>query len=106
MWLTKKGIVMVGSKDHLSTLEAKSLTSKTATSYTAIHRVVDGPFTQADLGYEWDGPQESEAYLLVLLEHGGMIEEVEWYVQTLDDAYDMVKHFKGSIDPIVIQGDT
>lgn len=89
---------MVGSKGHLIT--------PTATSYAAIHRVVDGPFTQQDLGYEWDGPQEAEAYLVVLLEHNGNTEEVEWYVHTLDDAYDMVKHFKGSVDPIVIQGDT
>jgi len=96
MWLTKKGIVMVGSKAPLS--------SPIATSYTAIHRVVEGPFTQEDLGYEWDGPQEAEAYLVVLLEHDGELEEVEWYCATLDDAYDIVKHFKGSIEPIVIEG--
>lgn len=74
------------------------------TSYTAIHNVVDGPFTQMDLGYEWDGPQEAEAYLVVKLEHNGKVEDVEWYFLTLDDAYDMVKHFKGSIEPIVIEG--
>lgn len=77
---------------------------ETPTSYTAIHRVVEGPFTQMDLGYEWDGPQEAEAYLLVLLEHDGKLEEVEWYCHTVDDAYDIVKHFKGSIEPMVIEG--
>ena len=78
--------------------------SSTTTNYTAIHNVVDGPYTQMDLGYEWDGPQEAEAYLVVKLEHNGQIEDVEWYFNTLDDAYDMVKHFKGSIEPVVIEG--
>ena len=87
---------MVGLKAPLST--------QTPTNYTAIHNVVDGPYTQMDLGYEWDGPQEAEAYLVVKLEYNGQIEDVEWYFNTLDDAYDMVKHFKGSIEPIVIEG--
>ena len=72
-----------------------------------IHNVLDGPYTQMDLGYEWDGPQEAEAYLVVKLEYNNEINDVEWYFSTLDEAYVWVKHFKTSIDPIVIQnGDT
>ena len=71
-----------------------------------IHNVLDGPYTQMDLGYEWDGPQEAEAYLVVKLEYNNEINDVEWYFSTLDEAYVWVKHFKVSIDPIVIEGNT
>jgi len=69
-----------------------------------IHNVIDGPYTQTDLGYEWDGPQEAEAYLVVKLEYNNEINDVEWYFSALDEAYVWVKHFKVSIDPIVIEG--
>ena len=71
-----------------------------------IHNVIDGPYTQMDLGYEWDGPQEAGAYLVVKLEYNNEINDVEWYFSTLDEAYVWVKHFKVSIDPIVIEGNT
>ena len=47
-----------------------------------IHNVIDGPYTQMDLGYEWDGPQEAEAYLVVKLEYDSEINDVEWYFST------------------------
>jgi len=81
---------------------AKDVTS-TNQSIT-IYNVLDGPYTQGDLGVNWDGPYEAEAYLLVKLEYGGKVSDVEWYFSTLDEAYVWVKHFKVSIDPIVIEG--
>lgn len=71
-----------------------------------IHRVIEGPFTQDDLQDEWTGPEDADCYLVVLLEVDGATEEVEWYFFTMDEAYEMVKHFKSSIEPIVITGGT
>lgn len=68
-----------------------------------IYNVISGPYTQMDLGYEWDGPQDAEAYLVVKAEVDGEIDDIEWYFSTVDEAYEWVKHFKVSIDPIVIQ---
>jgi len=97
MKLTRIGMRMAGLTDTTtSPVEAdQSIT---------IHNVIDGPYTQMDLGYEWDGPQEAEAYLVVKLEYNNEINDVEWYFSTLDEAYVWVKHFKVSIDPIVIEG--
>ena len=69
-----------------------------------IHSVLDGPYTQGDLGVNWDGPYEAEAYLLVKLECGGKVSDVEWYFETVEEAFTWVRHFKQSIDPLVIQG--
>ncbi len=88
LWLGKIGVDMTG------------VTFNT----TKIHNVVSGPFCQEDLGSDWDGPDEAECYLNVLLEDEGKINEVEWYFGTLDGAYDMVKHFKVTIEPIEVRG--
>ena len=71
-----------------------------------IHRIIEGPFTQQDLGYEWTGPEDAECFLVVLLEREGATEEVEWYFEGVEEAYAWVRHFKGSIEPIIINGDT
>jgi hypothetical protein len=35
----------------------------------------------------------------------GVLEDVEWYFEDLDDAYVWVRHFNSSIDPIKVEGD-
>jgi len=96
MKVARKGMTMAGLQD----VPTPSNDSQSIT----IHNVIDGPYTQMDLGYEWDGPQEAGAYLVVKLEYNNEINDVEWYFSTLDEAYVWVKHFKVSIDPIVIEG--
>ena len=72
----------------------------------SVYCILDGPYTQDDLEEHWEGPEEAEAYLLVKLEYQGEVQDVEWYFETTDEAYEWVKHFSRSIEPIVIQGDT
>ena len=68
----------------------------------SVYCILDGPYTQDDLEEHWDGPQEAEAYLLVKVEYQGEVQDVEWYFETTNEAYEWVKHFKKSIEPIVI----
>jgi len=74
----------------------------------SVYCILDGPFTQSDVGeYGWGGPEDYEAYLLVKVEHMGVVSDVEWYFETVEEAFVWVRHFKTSIDPIVIEsGDT
>jgi hypothetical protein len=67
-----------------------------------IHAVIDGPFTQSYLEDEWDGPDDYEAYLLVRIEVDGVISDSEWYFETAEEALVWVRHFKSSIEPLVI----
>jgi hypothetical protein len=69
-----------------------------------IHNVLEGPFTQYDLPDEWQGPYEAEAYLVVKAEVDGEIKDIDWYFETIEEAFVWVKHFKSSIKPIVIEG--
>jgi hypothetical protein len=72
-----------------------------------VHEVIDGPFTQSYLEDEWDGPDDYEAYLLVKIEVDGGISDTEWYFETVEEAFVWVRHFKQSIEPLVIdRGDT
>ena len=68
----------------------------------SVYCILDGPYTQDDLEEHWDGPEEAEAYLLVKVEYQGEVQDVEWYFETTDEAYEWVKHFSRSIDSIVI----
>ena len=88
LWLGKKGVDLTG------------VTFNT----TKIHNVISGPFTQEDLGYEWDGPEGSECFLNVLLEDEGKIDEVEYYFGSLGEAYEMIKYFKVNIKSIEVRG--
>jgi len=74
----------------------------------SVYCVLDGPFTQSDFEeYDWGGPDDYEAYLLVKIEHMGVVSDVEWYFETVEEAFVWVRHFKTSIDPIIIEsGDT
>tara|TARA_R110000822_G_scaffold10405_3_gene39492 strand:- start:1048 stop:1194 length:147 start_codon:yes stop_codon:yes gene_type:complete len=42
---------------------------------------------------------------LCKVEIDGKIQHIEYYFQTRDDAYEMVKYFLTSIDPIEIESD-
>ena len=79
-------------------------TSLGSGSEIRIHSVIGGPFTPEDMEEYWDGPPESEAYLVVKVEHNGEVQDVEWYFATIDESYEWIKHFKKSIDPIIITG--
>ena len=92
MSLAKLGMRMVG----LST-EALNTDDK-----ISVYCILDGPYTQDELEEHWDGPEEAEAYLLVKVEYQGEVQDVEWYFETTDEAYEWVKHFSRSIEPIVI----
>jgi hypothetical protein len=70
-----------------------------------IHNVIDGPFTREDMPeYDWAGPNEAEAYLIVKLQHNGSVSDQEWYFETVEEAFTWVRHFKQSIEPIRIEG--
>jgi len=97
LWLAKKGMDLSGVTDLLDT------TNSTKDCIT-IHSVIGGPYTQSDAGTNWQGPYEAEAYLLVKLEYDSQIEDREWYFETVEEAFGWVRHFKTSIDPIVIEG--
>lgn len=61
--------------------------------------VVDGPFP-ADI------PIAPEVhYNLCKIEVDGKIEHTEFFFNTFDDAYEMVKHFHKSIEPIEVDYD-
>ena len=100
MWITslgmniaKAGLAMIGV--HPSALDSDSI---------IIHNVLEGPFTQYDMPDEWQGPYEAEAYLVVKAEVDGEIKDIDWYFETIEEAFVWVKHFKSSINPIVIEG--
>lgn len=80
--------------------------AETPNQSVTIHSVIEGPFTPDDMEEFWDGPKGATCYLVVKLEHDEGVQDVEWYFETLDEAYEWVKHFKVSIDPIVIEGNT
>jgi len=98
--IARKGMDISGVTDTL----AERITEVPPDHSVTIHSVLDGPYTQGDLGVNWDGPYEAEAYLLVKLEYGGKVSDVEWYFETVEEAFTWVRHFKQSIDPLVIQG--
>jgi len=61
--------------------------------------VIEGPIRVED-------PEEveEEVYMnLCKVEIKGKIEHVEYYFQNMDEAYDMVKHFTSSINPIEVE---
>jgi|TARA_R110000796_G_scaffold95171_3_gene200324 hypothetical protein len=63
--------------------------------------VIEGPFYAGDI--EEDA---KDMYInLCKVEIEGKIEHIEYYFQTRDDAYEMVKYFLTSIDPIEIEHD-
>jgi len=68
----------------------------------SVYCILDGPYTQDELEEHWDGPEEAEACLLVKVGYQGELQDVEWYFETTDEAYEWVKHFSRSIEPIVI----
>lgn len=68
-----------------------------------VHAILGGPFTKEDLGLEWEGPQGANTYLTVKMEAKGSVKDVDWYFGSLDDAYVWVKHFKSSIEPLVLR---
>ena len=98
--LARKGMDLSGVTD---TLQETNLPEG---GNITVHSVLDGPFTQGDLKVNWDGPYEAEAYLLVKVEYNGEVSDVEWYFETIEEAFVWVKHFKQSIEPLVIEGST
>jgi hypothetical protein len=68
-----------------------------------IHGVLEGPYTQSYLESEWTGPEDYEAYLLVKIEVDGVVSDTEWYFETIEESLTWVRHFKSSIEPLVIE---
>lgn len=58
-----------------------------------IHKVISGPYDDEDEGQIWN---------LCLVEIEGELVEVELYYDSFDDAYEVIKHFKSSIAPLVV----
>jgi len=107
MWLWSSSLKLANAGKTMSIKYAPKGVFDVATNNTLIiHSIIEGPFTQQDLGIEWTGPKEAECFLVVLLEREGATEGVEWYFETVEEAYTWVRHFKGSIEPIIIKGDT
>ena len=107
MWLWSSSLKVANVGKSMAIKYAPEGVFDVATnSNLIIHRIIEGPFTQQDLGYEWTGPEDAECFLVVLLEREGATEEVEWYFEGVEEAYAWVRHFKGSIEPIIIDGDT
>ena len=107
LWLIEFGLKLARKGMDISgvsaTLQDKDVPKDTDIT---VHSVLDGPYTQGDLGVNWDGPYEAEAYLLVKLEYNDQVSDVEWYFETVEEAFTWVRHFKQSIEPIVIEGNT
>jgi hypothetical protein len=100
LWLTKQGMTMAGMTPLLAT-EVQA-----GEPCVYIHRILDGPYHSNDYEDEWAGPEWSTACLIVKMENNmGVLEDVEWYFEDLDDAYVWVRHFNSSIDPIKVEGD-
>lgn len=104
LWMINLGLKIAHKGSDILGIPFDDLIEEDEDHNVSIYCVLDGPYTQGDLGAEWDGPYEAEAYLLVKLEYDGKVSDVEWYFETLDEAYIWVKHFKESIEPIVIKG--
>ena len=105
LWLLVLGLKLARKGMDISGVSATMQdTDLPKDSRVTIHSVLDGPYTQGDLGVNWDGPYEAEAYLLVKLEYNGEVSDVEWYFETVEEAFVWVRHFKQSIEPIVIEG--
>jgi hypothetical protein len=100
--IARKGMDISGVTDTLA--NNPDVVEEEEDHSITVYSVLEGPFTQSDLGVNWDGPYEAEAYLLVKLEYGGKVSDVEWYFETAEEAFVWVRHFKQSIEPIVIEG--
>lgn len=100
MMLTRKGMTMAGVAELEGLQDTKD--------DILIHHVLEGPFTRFDFEDEldWEGPIEAEAFLLVKISQGGQVSDVEWYFHSVEEAFLWVRHFKSSIEPITIRGDT
>jgi hypothetical protein len=99
----RKGMTMAG----ITEVEPTTTTEEPTTDIY-IHHVLEGPFTRYDFEDmdDWTGPNEAEAFLLVKISQGDVVSDVEWYFHSVEEAFLWVRHFKGSIEPIVINGDT
>lgn len=56
-----------------------------------IHNVISGPYDDGE-----------DIWNVCLVEADGELEEVELYYDSYNDAYQMVKHFMKSIDPLIM----
>tara|TARA_R110000803_G_scaffold60333_2_gene119515 strand:+ start:1525 stop:1794 length:270 start_codon:yes stop_codon:yes gene_type:complete len=69
--------------------------------------VIEGPYLAEDMIPNLpDYLPENLHFNICKVETDGKVEHVELFFDDFNSAYDMVKHFKTSIDPIEIEDDT
>jgi len=80
--------------------------SKTSTKPSSkIWNVTDGPYQVNEVPGDIECPEGFEWFLIGLIEEDGEIHEAYLWYETLDDAYEIVKHFKSSVYPLELEGE-
>jgi hypothetical protein len=100
VWLSKLGMTIASFGLNLTGLRG----SLEDDGLIYVHAVLEGPFTQANVPEEeWAGPEDYEAYLLVKVEINDEMSDIEWYFETIEEAFLWVRHFKQSMEPLIIE---
>jgi hypothetical protein len=68
--------------------------------------VLEGPFYRGDYEedelFYADAPHDLDYFLVVKLQEDGKVGIVNFWVETAEEAYDIVEHFKTNIEPLEI----
>lgn len=81
-------------------------TTETLSDKVLIWDVIDGPYHRevfdedelSDIGVD----DNYDYFLVVKLQDGGSVGTVNFWVETVEEAYDIVEHFKHNIEPLEV----
>lgn len=64
--------------------------------------IIEGPIRAEDIP---DSPYETPAVMMIMkFSHGDTVSHGEFWFDSMDDAYEIVKHFHHTIEPIKMDG--
>lgn len=86
------------------TATGQESTTETPSNPTLIWDVIDGPYHRGEFDeeeLEAIGIDDNLNYFLVVkLQENGAVGTVNFWVQDAEEAYDIIEHFKNSIEPL------